>query len=312
MRSLTRRQMAGLLGGAAMAPWLLAKDNKGKPNSRFAGVQIGAQSYSYRTMPLDKAIAGMVAAGINSCELWGGHVEPAVISQEMEKQGRKLGDTTESGVSITDREGLRRFRLETPLRHWAMIAEQFQKAGVEICAYNYGFRDDCTDGELERGFLFARMLGAKVMTASGNVSVARRVDPLAQKYKMRVGWHNHSNLRPNEFARPEDFAEAMNGKSKYMAINLDIGHFTAAGYDPVEFLAQHAADIVTLHIKDRKRNQGDNVAFGQGDTPIRQVLQLLRDKKLAIPANIEYEYDGGDAVEALKACVAYCKAALVG
>jgi sugar phosphate isomerase/epimerase len=117
-------------------------------------------------------------------------------------------------------------------------------------------------------------------------------------------------MAPNEFARPEDFAEAMRGKSKYIAINLDIGHFTAAGYDPVTFLEQHHDRIVTLHLKDRKKNQGPNVPFGEGDTKIKEVLQVLKTKRYPIPANIEYEYKGGDTIVEMKKCFAYCKAAL--
>lgn len=306
--NLTRREFSVLIAGAAAAA-----SKPAKPNSKFAGVQIGVQTYSYRSMPLDKAVEGMVAAGINSCELWAGHVEPRNYTpQDLAAEGLRLGAMTSSGVPAADREEVRRFRLDTSLTHWGRIREMFDRAGVEIYAYNYGFRDDCSDTELERGFAMAKTLGAKCITASGTVSVARRVDPLAQKHKMRVGWHNHSNKVPNEYARPEDFAEAKRGKSSYMAINLDIGHFTAAGYNPVDFISQHAADILTLHVKDRKKNQGDNVPFGTGDTPIRQVLQLLRDKKYPIVANIEYEYEGGDAVDAVKKCVAYCKAALVG
>jgi sugar phosphate isomerase/epimerase len=49
---------------------------------------------------------------------------------------------------------------------------------------------------------------------------------------------------------------------------------------------------VTIHIKDRKKNQGDNMPLGQGDTPIKEVLQLLKTNRWNIPANIEYEYGG--------------------
>ena len=77
-------------------------------------------------------------------------------------------------------------------------------------------------------------------------------------------------------------------------------------------LAAHHDRIVTLHIKDRKRNDGDNVPFGEGDTPIKPVLALLRDRKWAIPANIEYEYNGGDTVQEVRRCVEYCRAALEG
>ena len=91
---------------------------------------------------------------------------------------------------------------------------------------------------------------------------------------------------------------------------VDIGHFVAAGFDPVDFLKTHHDRILTLHIKDRKKDQGPNVPFGQGDTPIKEVLQLLKTNKYKIPANIEYEYKGGDTVEEVRKCYEYCKNAL--
>ncbi len=283
----TRRECGGfVLGGALAAKNALA--GAGKPNSKFAGVQVGIQSYSFRDRPLDAAIAGMVAAGINSCELYQGHVEPKNVS----------------------REELRKWRLSVPLEEFRKIAEKFRHAGITLYAYNLSFRDDFTDEEIARGFEMARALGAQVMTASANVSTAPRIYPWALKNKMRVGMHNHDSFRANEFTRPEDFAEAMQGRTPYIAINLDIGHFTAANYDPVDFIAHHGGDILTLHIKDRKRNRGPAVPFGEGDAPIAQVLQLLQTKKMKIPANIEYEYKGADSVEEVKKCVAYCRKVL--
>jgi len=126
-----------------------------------------------------------------------------------------------------------------------------------------------------------------------------------------VGVHNHSKIDPNEFATPADFEKAMTGPGReFIAVNLDIGHFTAANFDAVEFLGKHHDHIVTLHIKDRKRDQGPNVPFGQGDTPIKPVLALLRDKHWAIPANIEYEYKGGDTIEEVRKCLDFCRQAL--
>ena len=151
---------------------------------------------------------------------------------------------------------------------------------------------------------------ANKITASSNVTTSKRLSPMAEKHKIYVAFHNHSDIKPNEFARPEDFAEAMQGASKYIAMNLDIGHFTAAGYDPVSFLEEHHDRILTLHIKDRKKDQGENVEFGKGDTKIKEVLQVLKTKRYPIPANIEYEYKSADTVAEVRKCFEYCKAAL--
>jgi sugar phosphate isomerase/epimerase len=126
-----------------------------------------------------------------------------------------------------------------------------------------------------------------------------------------VGYHGHSNVSdPDEVSTPASFAACLS-QSKYHAINLDIGHFTAAGFDPVPFLTANHARITNLHLKDRKKaaNGGTNLPWGQGETPIKDVLQLLRKEKWDIPANIEFEYPGDPLVEVPK-CLQYCKDAL--
>jgi sugar phosphate isomerase/epimerase len=141
--------------------------------------------------------------------------------------------------------------------------------------------------------------------------VAKRVVPFAETHKMAVAMHNHSNVEdPNEFATPESFAAA--GRlSKYFKVNLDIGHFTAANYDPVAWLKEHHAEVTNLHVKDRRRNQGDNTPWGAGDTPIRDVLQLLKRERWPIRAYVEYEYRGQQgAVPEVKACMDYMTRAL--
>jgi sugar phosphate isomerase/epimerase len=296
MQDVTRREWHSMvIGGLAAVP--LARLGAQKAiDSRVAGVQIGAQSYSFRDLPLDDMIAGMAAAGIGSCELWQGHVEP---------RGKGPRDP-----AAPSREAVRQWRLTTPLDHFRGIRKKFDNAGIRLTAYNLSFRDDYTDEEIARGFEMAKALGVDVITASSNVTTAKKVDPFAKSSRIKVGLHNHSEIRPNEFATAEDFATAMKDASEFIAINLDIGHFTAANFDAVDFLDKHHDHIVSLHIKDRKRNQGDNVPFGEGDTPIGPVLARLRDRRWPIPANIEYEYKGADTVAEMRRCFDYCKQAL--
>jgi sugar phosphate isomerase/epimerase len=262
-----------------------------KIDSRLHGVQIGVQSYSFRDRPLDGLIAGMVEIGLGECELWQGHVEPRSSSPNR-------------------RDELRTWRTTVSLDHFKEIRQKFDKAGISLSAYNYSFRDDFTDEEIERGFEMAKALGVKALTASSTVSVTRRVAPVAGRHKMMVGMHGHDNLAdPNEFAKPESFEKAMN-ESPWIGLNLDIGHFTAAGYDPLPFLEKYYKRTVTIHINDRKKNQGPNMPWGEGETPLRQTLELLRERRWKIPANIEYAYKGTDTLTEIKRCYAYCQKVL--
>jgi sugar phosphate isomerase/epimerase len=280
---ISRREFAA---GALSAPMFLTR-LLAKPNSVVDGVQIGAQSYSFRDRSLDDAIKAMVEVGLSECELWQGHVEPKLKAPELAK-----------------------WRETTPLTPFTDVKQKFHDAGIRLYAYNYSVRDNASDAEFERGFEMAKALGVERITASSTVTAAPRYDKFAPKYKIWVGMHNHSNMKDNEYNSPESFAKAMEGRSKYIGINLDIGHFTAANFDAVDYLDKHHDKIVTLHIKDRKKSQGDNMPFGEGDTPIKPVLQLLKKNKWKIPANIEYEYKGADPVAEVKKCFEYCKAAL--
>ena len=250
-------------------------------------VTIGVQSYSFRDRSLNDAIAGMQKLGLRSCELWSTHAEPAKLTRDERRQWRETVN----------------------LDHFHRIRDQFATASIALSAYNISFRDDFSDAEIERGFDMAAALGVPVITSSSNITTVARIAPVAARKKMLVGVHNHSRVDPNEFATAKNFTDAM-AASPYIAVNLDIGHFTAANEDAAAFLEQHHARIVTLHLKDRRRNEGPNMPFGEGDTPIVAVLELLQQNGWPIPANIEYEYKGGDSVDEVARCLAYCRKAL--
>jgi len=257
----------------------------GKPNSNYKGVMIGAQSYSFRQLPLDDAIKAMADIGLSYVELWQGHIEPK------------------------DRSAIKAWRTAaSSLDQMKEVRRKFNKAGIRIYAVNYSVNATHTDEEVLHGMEMAKLLGTKIITASSKVNQGKRLNDLAGKAGVKVAMHNHSNVKDaNEFATPESFATAMEGNPNIL-INLDIGHFTAANYDPIDYIRKHHDKIVTLHIKDRKKNQGANMPFGEGDTPIKAALELLRDNKnWGIPAMIEYEYKGDDPIVEVRKCYEYCK-----
>jgi sugar phosphate isomerase/epimerase len=311
----TRREFGVLsLGALALPKALYAIDSK------VAGVRLGAQSYSFRELPrpegaldmVDVIIKAMTECGLGELELFAPHLEPRQPFQF--GRPRPSPGTPEAEKARAEAEKaraeLRTWRTTTPLDHFRGIKKKFDAAGIKIFAYNYSFNNSMDDGEIERGFEIAKALGAGVITASTTLPVAKKVAPFANKHKLTVAMHNHSNLKdPDEFATPESFEAAMK-MSPHYKINLDIGHFTAANFDAVAYLKQHHAHITNLHLKDRKKDQGDNVPWGTGDTPIKDCLQLLKKEKWPIPAMIEFEYKGVGPVEEVKKCYAYAKQAL--
>jgi len=298
-KQYTRREFGGL--ALAAGAGALALDLPSLPFLK--GVRIGVQSYSFRTMPLADAIKAMKDIGIPECELWQGHVEPRPTMEPNPAGGPPRAP---EGY----REELRTWRLTAPEVALREVRTSFDDAGIKVQAYNISFNDSFTDDEIDRGFVMAKAFGAKFITASSNLKTIPRLVPFVEKHKMTVAMHNHSNTKdPNEFATPESFEAALK-LSKNFAINLDIGHFVAAGYDPIAFIKANNKRITNLHLKDRKKDQGANVPWGEGDTPIKEVLQLLKKEKYGIPANIEYEYKGEDTVAEVKKCYEYIKAAL--
>ena len=299
--NMTRREFGTLTLGALALPALAQAQTVG-------GVRLGVQTYSFRELPRTPGgdqtasiIDAMKACGLTECELWAPQIEPAAAGG----RGRTPEQVREA------REALRAWRVSTPLSHFSGIKDAFGKIGASIYAYNYSFNADFTDDEINRGFEIARALGAQIITASTTLTVAKRVVPFAEKHKVAVAMHNHSNTKnADEFATPESFAAAM-AMSRYFKVNLDIGHFTAANFDPIAYLREQHANVTNLHLKDRKRDQGDNTPWGTGDTKIREVLALLKREKWPIPAYVEYEYRGqGTPVEEVKKCFDYAKTAV--
>ena len=300
----TRREFGTVTVGGLALPGALA----GLIDSTIAGVRIGVQTYSFRGRPPvtdrdpgDLLIGAIAECGLGDCELFAPQVEPEMAPGA----GRGTPEARKG------REDLRRWRTTISMDFFRAVRKRFDAAGITIFAYNYSFNDGFSDEEIDRGFEMARALGAEIITSSSTLSAARRVAPFAEKHRMVVAMHGHSNTSdPNEFASPESFAAAMK-MSKFFKVNLDIGHFTAANFDAVAYIREHHDHITNLHLKDRKKNQGDNVPWGEGDTPIREVLQLIKRERWPIRAHIEYEHRGsGSPIEEVKKCYEFVRRAL--
>ena len=253
-----------------------------KPNSLFGGVQIGVITYSYRSMP-DKSAEAVLQHAVNS----------GISSIEL------MGDVVEKYAGAS-------------LEKVAALRKMYADAGVGIHIVKFGNIGDkaCTDEKIESYFNVAKALGAKAITREISEEAAKRLGPLADKHGVKIAFHNHLQINATTYDGP------ILSYDKNLAINLDIGHYTAANDDSVLAIIEKYHDrIYSLHLKDRKNkaNKQTNMPFGQGNTPVVEALQLLKKNKWPIYADIELEYPvpaDSDAAKEVAKCVAYCKQAL--
>ena len=106
--------------------------------------------------------------------------------------------------------------------------------------------------------------------------------------------------------------------SKGNMANVDFGHWVAAGNvggTPMQFLEKYHDRIASYHLKDRTTPEhcALNLPWGTGETPIKEILQMVARNKWKMPGSIELEYnvpEGSDAVTEVKKCVEYCRQAL--
>lgn len=297
------------------------------------GIELGVQSFSFHEITqggvdaIDMILDGCRQAGVDGCELWWPHAEPfpvpaygairwkdtpsykATVASGRMPEARAL--SLEEARALRARQ--REWRENVPPGYFTAIRKRFQARGVKLIAYNYSFNNDMSDAELEYGFKAAKALGVSLITASSTLSAARRVPPLAERYKVRVAWHGHVAIDdPDALAGPESLLKAQ-GLSPWFRINLDCAHYSAAGFDPVAFIREHHDVITHIHLHDTKKGLPEvSTANGEGATPIREVLALLKaNPRWRLPVYYEYEWVGtGSSVDAIRQDLDYFRRAI--
>lgn len=196
------------------------------------------------------------------------------------------------------------------------LRKMYNDAGVSMYAVKI-LNVNGTDEDLDFQFTVGKTLGANHLTAElpahsdTSTALFKRVGDMALKHDMFAAYHTHLQGRIDVF--DEAFAASKGNKA-----NIDFGHYVAAGEiggTPMDFLNKFHDRVASFHLKDRTlpSHCALNLAWGKGETPIKEILRLVQKNKWPLPATIEQEYaipDGSDAVKEVKICVDYCKAAL--
>ena len=228
--------------------------------------------------------------------------------------GRGRGEATPEELAAQQEQAakLKAWRTSVSMDTFKKLRKMYNDAGVTIYATKM-LSANMSDEEFEYVFNVAEALGASHTTLELLTDDAqlKRVGDFAMKKKIYAAYHTHQQGSMTAF----DKAFAL---SKGNKANVDFGHWVAAGNvggTPMDFLQKHHDRIGSFHLKDRTTPDhcSLNLAWGTGETPIKEILQMVKKNKWDIPASIELEYnvpEGSDAVKETRKCVEYCRAAL--
>ena len=325
--------------GLALAPsWLQGAPalikSWNKPDSLINGVQIGCITYSFRSLPDQSAEATLQYVkdcGISAIELMGDPAETfAGMPASPINRSRmfQLGGKQRRGEELTDAEKaeladmsaqaaaynkvVAEWRATVDMKKFEEVRKMYKDGGVSIYAFKpNAFGKNNTDAEIAYGMKAAKALGATHVTLEHPSDDAHtlKLGKMGEQHGMSVGYHGHEQ----ETFTFWDTALAQSPKN---ALNLDSGHYIAAGHtDLIPLIEKQHSRILSMHTKDRQTpaNGKGNLTWGTGDTPIKEMLQLMSKNKYKFPATIELEYqvpDGSDAIKEVQKCVEFCQKAL--
>jgi sugar phosphate isomerase/epimerase len=271
--------------------------------SFIGGVQFGLQPFCYHDLAMTPEtrptlIRRLVQNGFGMVELHATWVEPRFSGP---------------GLSAEDaRERLRGWRLSNPVEDYRRVKKEFDEAGITIYTYYVNLNDSYTEAEVDAVFEGAKMLGAQGCVGSQGLAASKRLAGFPGKHGMFLGIHNHANLSdPDAFNTEESFVKGL-AFSPDVKATLDTRHFTAANGDCIGFLERHHERVSSVHLGDRRRNNGRSTPFGEGDAPIIEVLRMIRDNRWPIVALLEFEHGTlRPQVEEVQLMFDYCKRAVL-
>jgi sugar phosphate isomerase/epimerase len=321
--NVTRREFGKL--AMATVPTALMGDRalaaagvlQSKPTSLINGVQVGVITYSYRSMPDQSAEAYLkylVDSGVSAIELMGDPAETfAGRPAQPRRGGRGQQVTAEQRAEMeAAQKAVKGWRLSVSMDKFKALRKMYNDAGVSIYAVKI-MSTNMSDPELEYVFNVAEALGCTHTTLELPTDEAqlKRLGDMAARRKIYAAYHTHAQGSMTAFDRAFELSPGN------MA-NVDLGHYVAGGNvggTTLEFLEKHHARISSFHLKDRQTPEhGEgNLPWGTGDTPIKEILQLVQKRGWSMPGSVELEYEipqGSNPVAEVRKCVEYCKAAL--
>ena len=300
-----------------------------KPNSNFGGVQIGAITYSWRSMPggVENIIKYCKEAGINAIELMSGDLEdylgapknpmagmmrppappppppaagepaagappagaPPAAAANAPRQRQQLTPEQQAAVEKYNQD-LKAWRVSLPMEKVEAARNLFNDAGIKVHIVKFS-PSRWSDEEIDYAFRATKAMGAKGITEEIGEAAVNKLGPIAEKHGMYAIFHNHMQFATEGFSYDPFLAV-----SPAVMMNFDAGHFFGStGIHPNTIIEKYHDRIFSVHIKDKTGPNSEppntNQVWGQGEVPLSDVLNLIKKNKWPIYCDIELEYD---------------------
>ena len=231
--------------------------------------------------------------------------------------GRGRGQLTpeQQAAQQEQQQKMKAWRTSVSMDPFKKLRNMYNDAGVTIYAWKQ-LNPNMSDEEFEYVFNVAEALGCTHTTlelpAGENAEAQlKRIGDFALKKKIYAAYHTHT--QGGMTVLDQAFAVSRGNMA-----NVDLGHWVAGGNKggtPLDFLSKYHDRTASFHLKDRTTPEHCtlNLPWGTGETPITQILQLVKKNKWTMPASIELEYavpEDSDAVKEVRKCLDYCRQAL--
>jgi sugar phosphate isomerase/epimerase len=219
----------------------------------------------------------------------------------------------QEAAAVKYAEDLKNWRISLPMSKVAQARKLLSDNGItaHIVKFSPG---RWSDEEIDYSFKVAKAMGAKGVCDEISEEAVKKMAPIAEKNGMFAIFHNHM-----QFATPGFTYDTFLPVSKAVMMNFDAGHFFGStGLHPNTIIEKYHDRIFSIHLKDKTGPKTEpansNQVWGQGETPIADVLLLLKKTKWPIHVDIELEYPiaaWSNQVKETKTCVEYARQILI-
>lgn len=277
--AMTRRRFVQASAGLLALPGLVRSE---EDKSGLGGFRLGAQSYTFRKFPLEKAL------------------------ERMKKLGLRYGEFYSAHCPKTDR--------PAAIRAFLSLCKEY-----EVTPWAWGVERFTKDHDAnKRTFEFGKALGLKMFSADPTPDAFASLDKLCEEYKIAIGIHPHGPVGKGTLHRwysAEVILEAVKDRHPLIGSCLDTGHLLRAAQlgkklDPAEQIRTMGKRNFGLHLKDHDNLRKTDVVFGKGTLDVAAILKALNEVKFPGMISIEYEANEDEPTKDVAACIEVFKASM--